>query len=109
MWVIDGVRQGDVWTSTDGATLDRGHPDRALHAHAVVTDRRLERRDLGARRVRRLRAGRQAVFHSPDGVAWTRMADVPWSPRIFCAGLVFPDKVWLIDGYVRLGEVWKME
>ena len=37
------------------------------------------------------------------------MDDVPWSPRIFYAGLVFADKVWVIDGDVPTGEVWKLE
>ena len=37
------------------------------------------------------------------------MDDVPWSARIFFVGLVFADKVWVIDGDVRTGEVWKLE
>jgi len=109
MWVIDGVRQGDVWTSTDGATWTAVSPTMpfipSLTLPSVVW--RGEIWTLGGYD----NSGQSinAVFHSPDGVGWTRMADVPWSPRTFGAAVVFSDKVWLIDGNVRLGEVWKME
>jgi hypothetical protein len=109
MWVIDGVRQGDVWTSTDGVTWTAVTPTMpfvpSLTLATVVW--RGEMWTLGGYDI--LGQPINAVFHSPDGVAWTRMADVPWSPRTFGAAVVHADKVWLIDGDVRLGEVWKME
>lgn len=51
----------------------------------------------------------KAVFHSPDGVVWTEMADVPWNPRAFFSAVVFGDKVWVLDGDGRQGDVWKMQ
>jgi N-acetylneuraminic acid mutarotase len=109
MWVIDGTRAGDVWTSTDGATWTAVAQTKpfipSLMVPAVVW--RGEIWTLGG--YDNTGQDNNAVFHSPNGAAWTRMLDVPWSPRTYGAAVVFDDKVWLIDGNPRLGEVWKLE
>jgi hypothetical protein len=109
MWVIDGVRQGDVWSSTDGATWTAVTPTTPFtptQAFQSVAWRG-EIWTLGGNGA----SGQDinSVFHSPDGVAWTPMTEVPWNPRAFFSAVVFADKVWVLDGDVRLGDAWKMQ
>jgi hypothetical protein len=109
MCVIDGVHQGDVWTSTDGASWT------AVTPTAPFTPTKALQSVVWKGEIWTLGGGDgagqvvNAVFHSPDGVVWTQMADVPWRSREFFASVVLADKVWLIDGNERLGDVWKME
>jgi len=109
MWVIDGVRQGDVWTSTDGATwtpVTPTTPFRPVQAPRSVAWQGeiwlMGGGDLSGGNV-------NAVFHSADGVTWKEMADVPWSPRSFFAAVVDLGWVWVIDGDVRVGDVWTLQ
>ena len=109
MWVIDGVRQGDVWTSTDGANwtaVTPTSPFTPTQAFQSVAWKG-ELWTLGGNGASG--GDINAVFHSPDGVVWTEMAPVPWSARAFFSAVVFAGKVWVIDGDVRLGDVWKMQ
>jgi N-acetylneuraminic acid mutarotase len=109
MWVIDGAREGDVWTSTDGAHWTEVTPTApftpVLSLQSVAWNNELW--TMGGEDP----SGAEVndVFHSPDGVVWTKMANVPWSPRVFFSALVFKDKAWVIDGDVRDGAVWKLE
>jgi len=109
MWVIDGVREGDVWTSIDGASWTRVTPT------APFTPTQAPRSIVWKNEIWTLGgtgvsgSDMNAVFHSADGVVWSPMTAVPWSPRAFFASVVMADKVWLIDGDVRLGDVWKLE
>jgi hypothetical protein len=109
MWVIDGVRQGDVWWSIDGATWTQVTPTKpfrpAQAPRSVVWKDEIWLMgggDLSGQNT-------SAVFHSPDGVVWNEMTNVPWSPRSFFGAVVHADKVWVIDGDVRVGDVWQMQ
>jgi hypothetical protein len=46
---------------------------------------------------------------SSDGATWTLQAEhAPWGPREFSVALLFQDKLWLIDGDSRKGDVWSL-
>ena len=50
---------------------------------------------------------RNDVWSSADGVAWTMAtAAAAWSPRELTAGVVYQNKMWMIDGSPRSSEVW---
>jgi N-acetylneuraminic acid mutarotase len=109
IWVIDGARLGDVYSSSDGADWTSINPTTSFsrtQAHGSVVWK-ADIYVLGGNGDTGMDMNR--VFYSRSGVFWNEVADVHWTPRAFFATVVFRDKVWVIDGNTRLGDVWKME
>ncbi|MBA3684875.1 MAG: hypothetical protein H0W72_06500 [Planctomycetes bacterium] len=62
---------------------------------------------------------RNDVWSSADGVAWTRLPDAPWKPRLWHSAVVYRDRIWGLGGnqsrtadfndawYSKDGIAWK--
>lgn len=46
-----------------------------------------------------------AIWRSDDGLAWRKVAEAPWAPRMGARWLVFRDRLWLIGGGIIDGPI----
>jgi hypothetical protein len=111
IWVAGGASLGtqiaptDVWSSQDGATWTRATADWGLG-------------EIGAPGMIGFdgflwlfggsngRGSVGTVYRSADGVQWTRLPDLPFSPREAPAVFVLNGSIWLIGGTFLSPDVW---
>lgn len=111
MWIVGGDPiqkhyQNDVWRSADGVSWDLVSSEvpwgpRVLH-YTLAFDGKIW--IMGGQTTPQFAPADEAFFndvwHTEDGVAWTRVtAHAAWSPRGMIGGsVVFRDRMWLLGG-----------